>query len=108
RPPLEGRGARLRAISYELTVASAQVKSCVLLAALAADGATTVGEPARSRDHTERPLLRLGGVPDRGGGARRRVPPAARGRRSELDADGLPAHPPPHAGHRAGRSGGRD
>src|SRR5271154_7582138 len=60
-PPLEVHGARLRAISYELDVASAQVKSCVLLAALAADGATTVGEPARSRDHTERMLLR-GGV----------------------------------------------
>jgi 3-phosphoshikimate 1-carboxyvinyltransferase len=58
--PLEVRGARLRAISYELGVASAQVKSCVLLAALAADGATTVGEPARSRDHTERMLLRAG------------------------------------------------
>jgi 3-phosphoshikimate 1-carboxyvinyltransferase len=57
-PPF--RGARLRAISYELPVASAQVKSCVLLAALAADGATTVGEPARSRDHTERMLLRAG------------------------------------------------
>jgi 3-phosphoshikimate 1-carboxyvinyltransferase len=59
-PPLEVRGARLRAISCELAVASAQVKSCVLLAALAADGATTVGEPARSRDHTERMLLRAG------------------------------------------------
>ena len=58
--PLRVRGARLRAISYELDVASAQVKSCVLLAALAADGATTVGEPARSRDHTERMLLRAG------------------------------------------------
>jgi 3-phosphoshikimate 1-carboxyvinyltransferase len=60
-PPLEVRGAHLRAISYELEVASAQVKSCVLLAALAADGVTTVGEPGRSRDHTERMLLR-GGV----------------------------------------------
>ena len=59
-PPLEVRGARLRAISYELAVASAQVKSSVLLAALAAEGATTVGEPARSRDHTERMLLRAG------------------------------------------------
>jgi len=59
-PPLEVRGARLRSISYELDVASAQVKSCVLLAALAADGATTVGEPARSRDHTERMLLQAG------------------------------------------------
>ena len=58
--PLEVHGARLRSISYELDVASAQVKSCILLAALAADGATTVGEPARSRDHTERMLLRAG------------------------------------------------
>src|SRR4029077_14179054 len=59
-PPLHVTGARLRAISWELEVASAQVKSCVLLAALAADGATTVGEPARSRDHTERMLLNAG------------------------------------------------
>lgn len=59
-PPLTVRGAHLRAISYELAVASAQVKSCVLLAALAADGATTVGEPTRSRDHTERMLLSAG------------------------------------------------
>src|SRR3984957_12218864 len=58
--PLEGHGPRLRAISYELDVASAQIKSCVLLAGLAADGATTVGEPTRSRDHTERMLLRAG------------------------------------------------
>ena len=59
-PPLTIHGERLRSIGYELPVASAQVKSCVLLAALAADGATTVGEPARSRDHTERMLLRAG------------------------------------------------
>ena len=59
-PPLRVTGARLRAISYELAVASAQAKSCILLAALAADGATTVGEPVRSRDHTERMLLRAG------------------------------------------------
>src|SRR5438309_3035116 len=58
--PLHVHGSRLRAISYELDVASAQVKSCILLAALAADGATTVGEPSRSRDHTERMLLRAG------------------------------------------------
>jgi 3-phosphoshikimate 1-carboxyvinyltransferase len=58
--PLRVTGTRLRAISYELEVASAQIKSCVLLAGLAADGATTVGEPARSRDHTERMLLRAG------------------------------------------------
>jgi 3-phosphoshikimate 1-carboxyvinyltransferase len=59
-PPLQVTGGRLRAISCELPVASAQVKSCVLLAGLAADGATTVGEPARSRDHTERMLLGAG------------------------------------------------
>jgi 3-phosphoshikimate 1-carboxyvinyltransferase len=59
-PPLRIEGSRLRSISYELPVASAQVKSCVLIAALAADGATTVGEPSRSRDHTERMLLRAG------------------------------------------------
>jgi 3-phosphoshikimate 1-carboxyvinyltransferase len=58
--PFTVHGARLHSISYELPVASAQVKSCVLLAALAADGTTTVGEPARSRDHTERMLMRAG------------------------------------------------
>jgi 3-phosphoshikimate 1-carboxyvinyltransferase len=58
--PLIVRGTHLRAISYDIPVASAQIKSCVLLAALAADGATTVSEPARSRDHTERMLLRAG------------------------------------------------
>jgi 3-phosphoshikimate 1-carboxyvinyltransferase len=59
-PPLRVRGARLRSIDCELPVASAQVKSCVLLAALAADGETTVLEPVRSRDHTERMLLAAG------------------------------------------------
>ncbi|HEX2087633.1 MAG TPA: 3-phosphoshikimate 1-carboxyvinyltransferase [Solirubrobacteraceae bacterium] len=59
-PPFRVYGARLRAIAYELPVASAQVKSCVLLAALTADGATTVIEPAPSRDHTERMLARAG------------------------------------------------
>jgi len=54
------RGAALRGIEYELPVASAQVKSCVLLAALAADGATTVTEPEVSRDHTERMLAAAG------------------------------------------------
>jgi 3-phosphoshikimate 1-carboxyvinyltransferase len=58
--PLIVNGSHLRAISCDLAVASAQVKSCVLLAALAADGATTLSEPARSRDHTERMLLRAG------------------------------------------------
>ncbi len=59
-PPLAVHGARLHGIDYELPVASAQVKSCVLLAALCAHGATSVIEPVRSRDHTERILLRAG------------------------------------------------
>ena len=57
-PPFRVFGAKLRSIHYELPVASAQVKSCVLLAGLAADGATTVMEPTASRDHTERMLRR--------------------------------------------------
>jgi 3-phosphoshikimate 1-carboxyvinyltransferase len=67
--PLTVRGARLHSISYELPVSSAQVKSCVLLAALAADGATTVTEPEHSRDHTERMLLRAGATVQRSGRA---------------------------------------
>jgi 3-phosphoshikimate 1-carboxyvinyltransferase len=59
-PPFRVFGGRLRSIAYELPVASAQVKSCVLLAALVADGGTTVTEPAASRDHTERMLARAG------------------------------------------------
>jgi 3-phosphoshikimate 1-carboxyvinyltransferase len=59
-PPFTVHGAHLHSIAYELPVASAQVKSCTLLAALAADGATTVTEPAPSRDHTERMLLGAG------------------------------------------------
>jgi 3-phosphoshikimate 1-carboxyvinyltransferase len=67
RPPFTVHGARLRSIHYELPVASAQVKSCVLLAGLAADGATTVSEPAASRDHTERMLSAAGVTVHRNG-----------------------------------------
>jgi 3-phosphoshikimate 1-carboxyvinyltransferase len=59
-PPLEIQGAKLRAIDYALPVASAQVKTCVLLAGLYAEGATSVTEPARSRDHTEIALREFG------------------------------------------------
>jgi 3-phosphoshikimate 1-carboxyvinyltransferase len=59
-PPFTVYGSRLRAISYELPVASAQVKSCVMLAALAAEGATTIKEPVPSRDHTERMFAAAG------------------------------------------------
>ena len=67
-PPLTVSGAALRGIEYELPVASAQVKSCVLLAGLAT-AATTVIEPAPSRDHTERMLVRAGALVRRGRGA---------------------------------------
>ncbi len=59
-PPIEIEGAALSAIEYELPVASAQVKSCLLFAALLADGETWIKEPARSRDHTERMLSAAG------------------------------------------------
>jgi 3-phosphoshikimate 1-carboxyvinyltransferase len=59
-PPFTIHGSRLHAIAYDLPVASAQVKSCVLLAGLLAEGATTVHEPVASRDHTERMLAAAG------------------------------------------------
>lgn len=58
--PLVIAGGRLRGIDYELPVASAQVKSCVLLAGLFAEGVTTVRERFATRDHTERLLAYLG------------------------------------------------
>jgi 3-phosphoshikimate 1-carboxyvinyltransferase len=62
-PPLRVKGQRpLKPIRYELPVASAQVKSCVLLAGLNAKGRTEVIEPEETRDHTER-MLKWFGVP---------------------------------------------
>ena len=58
--PLEIRGAKLKAIDYKMPMASAQVKSAVLLAGLFADGRTSVIEPARTRDHTELALEEFG------------------------------------------------
>jgi 3-phosphoshikimate 1-carboxyvinyltransferase len=66
-PPFTVRGARLRALSYEMPVASAQVKSCVLMAGLSAEDPTTVIEPQASRDHTERMLTKLGAAVHRNG-----------------------------------------
>ncbi len=59
-PPFTIVGSPLQGIEYELPVASAQVKSCVLLAGLLAAGPTTVVEPVPSRDHTERMLAAAG------------------------------------------------
>ena len=80
-PPLRIRGGRLRGISYELPVASAQLKSAVLLAGLQAFGETEVLEPAPSRDHTERMLAYLG------------APIEVEGRRIRVRAGELGARP---------------
>jgi 3-phosphoshikimate 1-carboxyvinyltransferase len=58
--PLSIRGASLKAFYYESKIASAQVKSCMILAALRADGICTYLEPELSRDHTERMLQGMG------------------------------------------------
>jgi len=62
RPPVRiSGGTRLRGIDYAMPVASAQVKSAILLAGLRAEGVTSVHEPAVTRDHTERMLQTFGG-----------------------------------------------
>jgi 3-phosphoshikimate 1-carboxyvinyltransferase len=76
RLPLTLAGGDLKAISYELPVPSAQVKSAVLLAGLNAAGTTTVIEPEATRDHTERMLAAFG--------AKLQVTAEGEGRRIEL------------------------
>ncbi len=66
-PPLCIRGGRLRGIRYVMPVASAQVKSAILLAGLFADAPVTLVEPLPSRDHTERMLQAMGARIDREG-----------------------------------------
>jgi 3-phosphoshikimate 1-carboxyvinyltransferase len=61
RPPVTITGGRLRGVDYRMPVASAQVKSAVLLAALYAEGETVVRQPGPARDHTER-MLKAQGV----------------------------------------------
>jgi 3-phosphoshikimate 1-carboxyvinyltransferase len=94
-PPFTIRGAALSGIDYELPVASAQVKSCVLLAGLTTD-ATTVIEPFPTRDHTERLLLRSRAPLERetldGGGVRTTIRNADE-LELELDAIDVPADP---------------
>ena len=76
-PPLTIDGGELHGIRYELPVASAQVKSCVLLAGLYAQGRTTVVEPLPTRDHTEL-MLQAAGVQVRRQQRRISVGPAER------------------------------
>ena len=69
RPPVRiGQTSGLSAIDYVMPMASAQVKSAILLAALSARGTTRVTEPAPTRDHTERMLARFGVAARREGG----------------------------------------
>ena len=58
--PLAFHGGGLQGIEYEMPVASAQLKSCILIAGLYAEGETTVIQPAESRDHTERMMSAMG------------------------------------------------
>jgi len=67
--PLEIRGGRLHAIDFKMPMASAQVKSAVLLAGLFAEGETSVTEPARTRDHTELALEEFGAPVEKSGKA---------------------------------------
>jgi 3-phosphoshikimate 1-carboxyvinyltransferase len=89
KPPLEIRGnPNLEGIDYALPVASAQVKSAILLAGLYARGTTTVIEPAVTRDHTERMLRAMGvAVDQRDGHIGIRGPAALRACRVEVPAD---------------------
>ena len=84
RAPLHIRGGRpLRGITYRPPVASAQIKSCVLLAGLYADGETRIEEPGVSRDHTER-MLAAFGVPLRRGDRRVALQPVERLRAADV------------------------
>ena len=58
--PLVIRGGSLRGVEYNLPVASAQVKSCIMLAGLSAEGDTIIHQPSLSRDHTERMVAAMG------------------------------------------------
>jgi len=90
-PPFTVTGAPLRAIAYELPVASAQIKSAIALAALNAHGRTTILEPAPSRDHTER-MLAAAGAPVRRSGAELRIGPAPPDG-LQIDAIAVPGDP---------------
>ncbi|GAC1322997.1 MAG: 3-phosphoshikimate 1-carboxyvinyltransferase [Thermoleophilaceae bacterium] len=88
-PPLTIGGAELTGIDYALPVASAQVKSCLLIAGLLASGQTVIREPGPSRDHTER-ILRRARVPVERQGAATIVSPVDE---FELDEVVVPGDP---------------
>jgi 3-phosphoshikimate 1-carboxyvinyltransferase len=88
-PPITVHGAELSAVDHRLPVASAQVKSCLLIAGLLAEGRTSVTEPHLSRDHTERILCRAR-VPFERDGLTARVAPVDE---LELDEMRVPGDP---------------
>jgi 3-phosphoshikimate 1-carboxyvinyltransferase len=67
RPPLRITGAQLKAVHYQMPVASAQVKTCLLFAGLLAEGETRIEEPLRTRDHGEVALKAFGAQLERKG-----------------------------------------
>jgi 3-phosphoshikimate 1-carboxyvinyltransferase len=87
RPPMTIDGGPLQGIAYDLPVASAQVKTAVLLAGLQAAGETSVSEPSPSRDHTERMLPAFGVAVEREG-LRARVRGGARLRGTDVFVPG--------------------
>ena len=88
-PPLTIRpGGRLAPIDYVSPVASAQVKSCILLAGLYADGRTCVTEPEPTRDHTERMLAAFGAALERGRTLTPEGAPAGEGSRVCVEGGG--------------------
>ncbi len=86
-PPLQITGTRLRGIAYTLPLASAQVKSAVLLAGILAVGTTTVTEPVATRDHTERMLGWFGAKIQRRGPVISLSPGVLRGREVIVPGD---------------------
>jgi 3-phosphoshikimate 1-carboxyvinyltransferase len=87
--PLEIRGTRLHAIDFKMPMASAQVKSAVLLAGLFAEGETIVTEPARTRDHTELALEEFGAPIEKNGNTIRIQGLAAANGNAKLQARSL-------------------
>jgi 3-phosphoshikimate 1-carboxyvinyltransferase len=92
-PPLSITAAKLRPVRYELPVASAQVKSAVLLAGLYADGETIAVEPGASRDHTERMLGHMGAPIEVRPGGVVSLNTAGWDRKLSVDAFDVPADP---------------
>jgi 3-phosphoshikimate 1-carboxyvinyltransferase len=90
RPPIHIQGGPLAGMDHRLDIASAQVKTAILLAGLQGDGRTSVTEPAASRDHTER-LLPCFGVPVRVAGRTVSVEGGARLTPFDMDVPGDPS-----------------